>query len=283
MYQVLENSLYVKDRKKFELIRERADGFHKSYNGDNIIQDDIFNVVENYAEQKGMPLELLRYPIGDEKFCACTFIRGGRFFILLNGGVPLAKQIFAMGHELYHMWCYLENEDQRLMQNGSMLDSATMEDATNEQEEMEANAFSGLLLVPADLLQQQIRIYGIQTSQIAVRDILMLMDIFAVPYKAMNLRLYEDGLITEDRVRKLFAVSPRDIETQMQLTGRAKRWNVAWVGSERFGSLLENMLLNEANGALPPGRLESDRKRIREIMEQYNLIQGEQDDRRETL
>lgn len=271
MYKALDGSLFVKNRKKFELIRERADGFNKNYNGDNIIQDDIFHVIENYTKKKEMPLELLRYPVGDEELCACTFIRGGRIFILMNAGLPLAKQIFAAGHELYHVWCYLENEDLRLAQEGSMLEASTIEKETNDQEEMEANAFSGLLLVPSDFLCQQVRIYGIKTDHLAVGDVLMLMEIFAVPYKAMVLRLFEDELISEEQVRDLFQIDSEEIKRLIGLTGRAKRWSMVPQGVERFGSLIENIAVNEASGALSPDRLSSDRKRIQEILKKYCL------------
>lgn len=271
MYSALDNSLFVKDKNKFDQLRERADGFNLNYNGANIIQDDIFHVIENYTRKKGMPFEFFRYPINDDNLCACTFVRGGRIFLLLNCKMPLAKQIFAAGHELYHIWCYLEDEDQELLQKGSILASTTIDDSADQQEEMEANAFSGLLLVPADTLFQQIRIYGISASKISTADIVMLMEIFAVPYKAMVLRLYEESVVTEDHARKLFCVTGEEIDRQIELTGRAKRWLDTPKGVEKFGSLLENMTINNENGFLQESRFESDQRRIREIQKLYHL------------
>ncbi|MCD8083121.1 MAG: ImmA/IrrE family metallo-endopeptidase [Clostridiales bacterium] len=271
MYKALDNSLFVKDKNKFDQLRERADGFNLNYNGSNIIQDDIFHVIENYTKKKGMPFEFLRYPIDDNDLCACTFVRGGRIFLLLNCNMALAKQIFAAGHELYHIWCYLEDEGQELLQKGSILASTTIDNSADEQEEMEANAFSGLLLVPADTLCQQIRIYGISASKINVTDIVMLMEIFAVPYKAMILRLYEESIVTEDQARSLFCITGEEINHQIELTGRAKRWLDKPKGVEKFGSLLENMTLNHENGFLQKSRFESDQRRIREIQKLYHL------------
>lgn len=71
---------------------------------------------------------------------------------------------------------------------------------------MEANAFAGILLVPVDALEQQIRIYQINKEAIEMNDILTLMDIFAVPYKAMVLRLLEEKIISDDQARKMTAV-----------------------------------------------------------------------------
>ena len=79
------------------------------------IQDDIFNVLENYVIHHDMPFELLRYPIADVELCACTFIRQGRMFVMVNSAIPLSKQIFAAAHELYHIYCYFEDMDFELL------------------------------------------------------------------------------------------------------------------------------------------------------------------------
>ena len=49
MCRVLDNSLFVRDRKKYTKISECATSFNSLYNKNNIIQDDIFNVLENYV------------------------------------------------------------------------------------------------------------------------------------------------------------------------------------------------------------------------------------------
>lgn len=47
MFKALENSLFVVDRAKYELVRQRANAFNSNYTGSNIIQDDIFHIIEN--------------------------------------------------------------------------------------------------------------------------------------------------------------------------------------------------------------------------------------------
>lgn len=47
MYKVLDNSLYIKDRKRYKKISECVTSFNAIYNKNNIIQDDIFNVLQN--------------------------------------------------------------------------------------------------------------------------------------------------------------------------------------------------------------------------------------------
>lgn len=271
METVFNGILFSRDRKRFDQIRESTAGFSELYVGRNIIQDDIFTVIENYAQDKKKPLEWLRFPIDDKELCACTFIRGGRIFVMLNSSLPMVKQIFAAAHELYHIRRFLEDDAPELATTGSILESKTIDIGTTEKEEMEANAFAGLLLAPLDNLEQQIRIYRIDKEKVGIEDILTLIDIFAIPYKAMVLRLLEESIISEYQAAKLISLSSEDIKERMRITGKARRWDMTPVGFEKLGSLLENMTINTKEEALPQSRLESDWKRLEAIKQQYGI------------
>ena len=244
MSSFLDGVLYSADRKRFEQIKDIAAGFAQRYIGHNIIQDDIFSLIENYTKAKDICLEWIKLPIEDQELCACTFIRGGRIFVMLNSRLPFSKQIFAAAHELYHIWFYLEDKDSDLVSAGSILKSQTIDEGTTEQEEMEANAFAGLLLVPEADLFQQMHLYGINKDHIGVYDVLVLMDIFAVPYKAMVLRLMEEQIISKETAYDLIDISSEDIRKQIMITGKAKRWAICPTGSEKLGSIMENLSAN---------------------------------------
>lgn len=263
--------LYKKNPKRFEQIGEIAAGFSSFYIGQNIIQDDVFTVIENYARTKEMPLEWLRFPINDQELCACTFIRGGRIFVMLNSGIPMSKQIFAAAHELYHIRCFLEEDDTELVRSGSILNASIIEKGSTEEEELEANAFAGLLLVPIDALEQQIRIYQIDKTAIEIDDILTLMDIFAVPYKAMVLRLLEEQLISDIYAREMIDIPFDKIRREMEITDKAKRWDMIPSGCEKFGSLLKNLSTNTEQEALPKSRLKEDWKKLDRIKKTYGI------------
>ena len=271
MALLFDSILYKADAKRFEQIREISAGFSSYYIGQNIIQDDIFAVIENYARTKEMPLEWLRFPIRDPELCACTFIRSGRIFVMMNSGIPMSKQIFAAAHELYHIRCFLEEDNLELIKRGSILKAATIDAGATEEEEMEANAFAGILLVPVDALEQQIRIYQINKEAIEMNDILTLMDIFAVPYKAMVLRLLEEKIISDDQARKMTAVPFSKVKKLIQMTGKAKRWDMIPSGYEKFGNLVENLTINTEQEALPKSRLDSDWKELERIKELYGI------------
>lgn len=271
MNSFLDGILYSVDSERFCQIRSAANSFAVNYVGNNIIQDDIFSLIENYARTKEMPLEWIRLPIDDQELCACTFIRGGRIFIMINTRLPYAKQIFAAAHELYHIWCYLEDNDTELVRTGSILDANTIDTGTAKAEEMEANAFAGTLLVSSDGLNQQIRIYQINCSDLRVDEILTLMDIFAIPYKAMVLRLFEENHISYEKAADLVEISEEYLQKRISVTGKAKRWSFAPVGTERLGSIIENLSENTENERLPDSRLNSDNLKLEKIMERYGI------------
>ena len=161
MNNVLEDSLFVSQNKKFDEIQSIVRQFSAEYVGNSIIKDNIFAVIQNYARKKEIALEMLRYPIHDDELWALTFLKQDTIFVCVNTALPLCKQFFAAAHELYHIYCYVENADQSYIKNGSMLDSATGDETGRTQEDLEANAFAGLLLMPNQLLHEQILLYGL--------------------------------------------------------------------------------------------------------------------------
>lgn len=241
MYKALENSLLVKDRDRYDEIRKKANSFNSNYTGSNIIQDDIFHIVENYVIQQDKHMEMLRYRLGDDDLCACTFIRDGRVFVVINTEMTLSKQIFAAAHELYHLYNYFEGYDSHQQKRLSILDAATMDETTSKLEDMEANAFAGAILAPGLSIREQMGIFQIRSNSVGIREILMLMEIYAIPFKAMVLRLFEEEIIGEEQVRELFKNRETDILRQSKLTGRAIRWQRKTTDEFTVGSLYENM------------------------------------------
>lgn len=102
-----------------------------------------------------------------------------------------------------------------------MLDSVTGDETGKTQEDLEANAFAGLLLMPDQLLHEQILLYGLDKDLVTVDSVLMLMDMFAMPYKAVVLRLFESGNISHQQAEKLLEVGSEDVMERASLTGKA--------------------------------------------------------------
>lgn len=271
MDNVLSGSLFERQEKRFRQMEDLSRKFAGAYSGNTIIRDNIFSVIENYARKKESPLEMLRYPFRDDELWAFTFVKKGIVFVCVNSDLALCKQNFAVAHELYHFICYAENEEQHAIREGSWLDFGTVNDAGKTQEDLEANAFAGLLMMPENLLSEQLSIYGISRKKIRVDDVLCLMDVFALPYKAVILRLYECGYISLKHAGLLLEVDATEIAGRIGLTGKAKRWQLSGSGMERFGSLEENIAFNSEHELLTDSRESSDKKRIRKIKSLYGL------------
>ncbi len=266
MNAVLSKSLYHLDRARFALIHNASKEFNATCNGNNIVQDDIFSIIKNYGCRSGRKIEIIRIPIKDEEFCACTCVRKGRIIIVSNSILPMSKQIFAAAHELYHIIKFVNGEDEDFPLHGSILKAEVLDDADVEFEDRDANAFAGLFLAPSNALKEQIDIYNISTSNLHIRDIIRLMDIFAIPYKAVVLRLYEENLIDEKKADELLNTDADVIENEIRLTGIALRWQRKETSIIELGSLNENMSVNEQLGFITESRAESDNKRIQELI-----------------
>ena len=271
MKGVLENSLFETQPHKFEHLNELARQFATIYCGNSIVKDNIFAVIENYARKKEIHLEILRFPIHDEELWAMTFLKKGTIFVCVNSELALCKQFFAAAHELYHIYCYVEDADQSYIKNGSMLDSDTANETGKTQEDVEANAFAGLLLMPDQLLSNQIDLFGIDKDDMDTDSVLSLMDMFAIPCKATVLRLYESNCIKRHKAEELFCVTAEDVEKRVELTGKAKRWQLDGSGTESFGTLLEKADYNTEHDYLTESREKEDWKYISELKKELGM------------
>lgn len=269
MNKVFSESLYKKQYKQFEQIREQSKSFAVNFCGNTIIRDSIFEIVLNYARKKGLTLEILRYPIKDEELWAFTFIKKGIIFMVVNSNLSLCKQFFATAHELYHVYCYAENVNTRTITGGSLLDSNTADDIDAVQEDIEANAFAGLLLMPDEKLIEQFKLFGISREKIGVDDILILMELFALPYKAVVLRLVEGEIITESTAQALLNVDSNYVAERIELTGRAQQWQQNSKNLLRYGSLLDIFDFNKENELLTNQRVESDFLLLEELKKDF--------------
>ena len=271
MYEWMEHCLFNENPARFQHLRRYVKEFNAAYNGNNIIQDDIFNIAGNYAEKNGTHLELLRLPIQDEAFCAFTCVRDGELFMVLNSYLPVCKQIFAAAHELYHIWCYISNQDDSLLLNGSFLTAEILDDTAAADEDQEANAFAALLLVSSTALNEQMEIYGLDQNHIELPSIIRLMDIFAVPFKAIVLRLYEEQILDKRTTGQLLNDgTPENLQHIMEQENLALRWQKSAAQTISFGMLPGLILKNQAAGYLPEQRIQEDLQRLKDIYASFS-------------
>lgn len=262
-------SLFYMQEKRFEKINDFSKGFAANYCGNTIIRDSIFSIVFNYARKKELNIEILQYPFNDSELWAFTFVKNGTVFLCVNAELPMCKQIFAIAHELYHIHCYVEDINTSFITVGSILNSNYFDEVNASQEDLEANAFAGLLLMPDSSLIEQFKLYGISKDNIEIDDVLLLMDLFALPYKVVVLRLAESGLISEDNAKHLYQVDGKKICDRIDITGKAKLWQQNSKNLIKFGSLLENLNYNSEQDLLIKSREESDRAYLEGLSKKF--------------
>lgn len=269
MGNVLDNSLFIQNPDKFQELSGAVEQFNIRYNGSNIIQDDIFSVLKNYARTKGIKLEMLRFPTKDDDFCALTCVQKGKIFVYVNSWLPLSNQIFAAAHELYHIWCFIEEKDESILRKGSFLNAAAMDEDVKNNEDLEANAFAGMLLVPSGTLFEQMKIYGISREKQSLEDIIRLMAIFSVPYKAALLRLYEEKYMEMGRAREFLAIKKEDLKKEIHYIADADRWQKRTPEIIQLGTLKQMMDQNQENELLAASRAVSDQEIYIQFLRRY--------------
>lgn len=274
MGNVLESSLFVQKTDKFQELSREIVGFNSSYSGSNIIQDDIFSVLVNCARKNGIALEILRFPTRDDDFCALTCVQKGKIFVYVNSWLPLSNQIFAAAHELYHIWCFIEKKDESVLRKGSFLNAASMDENVKDNEDREANAFAGMLLVPHGALFEQMRIYEISKDRQNLDDIIRLMAISSVPYKAILLRLYEEGYMKADRVQEFFDIKKEVLKRAVSYVADAERWQKRTPEIVQMGSLKQLMEQNQEYEWLAESRTRSDQELYQQILQRYRNERG---------
>ena len=98
---------------------------------------------------------------------------------------------------------------------------------------------------------------------------LILMDLFALPYKAVVLRLVESSVITEEKARNLYQEKSESIAIRIELTGKAEQWQQNSGSLLRYGSLLDNLAFNSEHELLVDSREESDRAYLEKIGKEF--------------
>jgi Zn-dependent peptidase ImmA (M78 family) len=166
-------------------------------------------------------------------------------FSYVNSYIPYEKQVFAAAHELYHIWF-----DEEVLSTGELLKSEVIDAQFNlseiNEKEAKANRFAAMLLVPKDVLRNELDYMRLTRDGFKLSHIVKLMSIFGVPYKTMVRRLYEIDFIEREICLKLLEISDRD-----EISGVLLCQKRLQIGEElqkrtkviRFDGLVDNALL----------------------------------------
>lgn len=274
MNTLLEKCLFVRNPARFSELRSEAIDFRTAYIGDTIVRDSIFEIQLRYAETNKTPLKLLRFPIKDEDVWAFTCIKSGCIFVTINTSLALNKQIFAAAHELYHIYRYVNDQKEDFVAHGSLLTTKKADSADTSEEDCEANAFAALILAPKEQIENQQKLKGKNFTDSDLDDLISFMDTFALPYKAMVLKLFECRRYNEKQAD--FLLSDETKKTIFEYI-HAHDIGQHWLQPTYENNLDSLKALIELNGrslVLPEQRISEDIQLIEDIMK--NLPKKEQ-------
>ena len=225
MNKILDNCLFEKDKDRYKKVQEIALSFSKEYVGNNIPREHIFSIIETYCRRNGFNVHLFKIPIDDEEIWAVTTVKKGCIFVTVNTSLELNKQIFAAAHELYHIYRYIAGDDEELI-SGSVLTANNANDIDVVMEEKEANAFAALILAPLKQVEQQKKIADVDSDSLVRLVVLIIyfMDCFALPYKAMVIKLYECNVLSKEESEYLLTQESEVKEVICKSRGPSARW-----------------------------------------------------------
>lgn len=197
------------NRKNQKNIAERVREFYVQMNMD--YERDLLNLMlivrPLFSRKNYLVLEL---PFKDREIGAVCY-KGDSFgYTFLNSALPKVNVNFALGHEIYHVFYQNEPFTQQV-------ELYMNEHYFEHEEELSANLFSGMLLMPTPVFREMFhKFHSEQENEDSeITLIAKLMSYFKVPYMAVVIRCYELELLPEgETLKRLLSVEHDDVEKE---------------------------------------------------------------------
>jgi Zn-dependent peptidase ImmA (M78 family) len=130
----------------------------------------------------------------DEEMSGLLVVENKRGAIAYNAAHAAVRQRFTLAHEIGHYLLHLRNAHSRLFLDRYVVYRRDdLASAGNDREEIEANAFAAALLMPAQLVREEIRRHGLDLDDEG--DLRVLAKRCNVSTTAMSFRLGHLGLL----------------------------------------------------------------------------------------
>lgn len=264
--KLLKEAIKKTDPKLYEEVKKEVAYVRNELAGacDEAVRDSIFDMIDEQVK-------LIMFPVEDDDFCGFICKHKGEQFIYINTYLPLEKQIFAAGHEFYHLIKDRNGEFEILKSNVLNQES----DIDIAIEDKQANLFSALLLVPEESLIKQLNLLKVDGARdLTIKKILKLMNTFAVPYKTIILRLYEIGKLSENQTIKWLEIEDRNpkqgVLYEIYKYQIGEKWQTR-TKTVKLSNLKALIIDNDKEELLPKARIASDLSYIQQLIEGVNL------------
>ncbi len=138
---------------------------------------------------------VLELPFKDKEIGAICYKGDHYGYMILNSAVPKVNENFALAHEIFHV--FYQNQI-----FGKKIELYMNEHYLEYEEEMNANLFAGILLMPAPSFVEMFDKFSKEQNEddSEMTIICKLMSYFEVPYMAALIRTYELGLLSDGSI-----------------------------------------------------------------------------------
>lgn len=175
----------------------------------DVIGAQIFAILSRHAR-------VLYYPLEDDDVWGFVEKTARGNFVCINTSIDYEKQVFVAAHELYHI---LQGSSPEELTLASSLEIDFDKQPSPALDELKANRFAAAFLISDSLLLQEMRNLDISRHDISPKHVLLLANIFVVPYKTMARRLWELEIINDTKCKELLSLTQRDINITKRRLG----------------------------------------------------------------
>ncbi|WP_310602683.1 ImmA/IrrE family metallo-endopeptidase [Anaerosporobacter sp.] len=188
-------------------LAEKVRNFYLQMNFD--YEKEVLNLMRIvkplFNEKKYFVMEI---PFKDREIGAICYKSDSFGYTFLNSALPKVKVNFALAHEIYHVLYQKDLAKKKV-------DIYISEQYLEQKEELSANLFAGILLMPTPSFTEMFRRFSneqtVGDSYITI--IAKLMSCFEVPYMSVVIRCYELGLLPDgETLQMLLDTDAKTIE-----------------------------------------------------------------------
>ncbi|MDF2988407.1 MAG: ImmA/IrrE family metallo-endopeptidase [Eubacterium sp.] len=195
-------------KNQVEITRKVRDLYSKA---DVDYERDLLNVMQVvrplFEKKRYIVVEI---PFKDKEIGAICYKGDSLGYTFLNSSLPKVNVNFALCHEIYHIFYQEQSFKQKI-------ELYMNEHYFEYEEELSANSFAGVLLMPEQSFENMFRKFQSEKTDedTEVSLIVKLMSYFEVPYMAALIRCYELNLLNAgEKLEKLLIVNSEVIENE---------------------------------------------------------------------
>lgn len=227
------------------LAYQDAKNFRDKLKLDNYCADQLLKIIDKLQITENVCIKLIRTPFKNIDLSGFIGYKKGTFIIVTNTNHKLGSERFTIAHEIYHL---LSNRTK--IKEESIIEELEKYSNDEDTQEIMANAFAAELLMPEEILSEDVNILTKGKNSIDESIIVELQQKYGVSYVAITKRLNEIGVITKEEYNSLetFEEKSDELEELTKNLGYTNELNIPSKSTYLGQNDLQNIRINYRNG-----------------------------------